>query len=138
MYKQPTKRLVRQSLRSNICFLKPSIMGDLYEHTQRLLGGGADLRGARTPHSNLCEYDLAPSADLREKGGLFVHPYREKFRARAFTAMDVGIDKDMLHLQRGEIGGHQMHFILSATGNTDLAGLVLAGGFERKDGSAVS
>ena len=135
---QPTKRLVRKSVRNNVCFLKPSLMGDSCKHTQRLLGGGADEGGPGSPHTNLYEYANAPPAELRETGGLFVHPYREIFRTQAFTATDVGIDKNMLHLHRADIGGHQMHFVISATRDMHLAGLVLAGGFGINDGSAAS
>ena len=138
---RPSKRLVSPWMRSNVCFLKPTTMSTTCDHAQGVLGGGATVAGGvsgvGTPHTNLYTYALAPSAATREKGGLFVQPQRDIFRKLAFTATDVGIDKNFLHLSRGDIGGHQLHFVVTKTGVMQIHDIVLGGGFGQNGADAV-
>jgi hypothetical protein len=125
------KRIVAKTERSNVCFLKPTSSGHAItgkcEHVQGLLGGGAGPEGAGRPHENLYKYALDPSVGNYETGGLFVRPQRQLFRTAAFTEEDVGIDKNLLHLDQGDIGGHQMHFVVTPEGLLQLYDVVLAG-----------
>ncbi|KAJ1468673.1 hypothetical protein T484DRAFT_3629597 [Baffinella frigidus] len=122
------KRIVRPAVRSNVCFLKPTAVGGACTHPQGVLGGGAAHGAVGLPHASLYSFAVSPNADTREQGGLFVQPHRELFRTLAFTASDVGIDKNFLHLNDADIGGHRMHFVVSVEGVLRLYDIVLAGG----------
>ena len=132
------QRMVRPSMRSNVCFLKPTVKGSTCKHMQGVLGGGADHGAAGSAHDNLYSYAVSPSADTREQGGLFVRPHRKLFRTPTFTASDVGIDKSFLHLSEKDIGGHQLHFVVSKEGVLRLYDTVLAGGFGSDGANAAS
>ncbi|KAJ1468512.1 hypothetical protein T484DRAFT_3629701 [Baffinella frigidus] len=122
-------RIVSPWMRSNMCFLKPmdvnSVDSGVCKHPQGLLGGGSNSGGAGVPQPNLYAYTARP--DTREPGGLFVRPHRKLFRTPEFLATDVGIDKNFLHLHKDDIGGHQMHFVVSEEGVLRLYDIVLAG-----------
>lgn len=122
-------RTVPTWMRSNICFLQPSVATgpnpNACNHAQGILGGGATPGGAGAVQPTL--YSSTEPPNTRETGGLFVRPHRELFRTPAFIAADVGIEKSWLHLHRDDIGGHQMHFVVSKEGVLRLYDLVLAG-----------
>ena len=120
-------RIVGPWMRSNVCFLKPTRAGGragaVCKHRQGLLGGGSGL-----PHENLYEYAVPPAFATRELGGLFVLPHRDVFRTTVFTAAgDVPLAKNFLNLNKFDIGGHHMHFVVSRDGDLHLYDLVLAG-----------
>ena len=125
------ERIVGPWMQSNVCLLKPTAAGGpsgvSCKHRQGLLGGGSGTASPGAEHANLYEYANASKIDDREPGGLFVLPQRAVFRTPVFAASNVRVEKNFLNLNTLDIGGHQMHFVVSSSGVLHLYDLVLAG-----------